>query len=66
MPSCGLAQAAWQAPEAVSEMLAVTALTRLWPLYWASLIPTVGGLMMGIAGLTSLPIHPEMLVKLLS
>ena len=60
MPSCGLAQAAWRAPEAV------TALTRLWPLYWASLIPTVGGLMMGIAGLTSLPIHPEMLVKLLS
>ena len=47
-------------------MLAVTALTRLWPLYWASLIPTVGGVLMGVAGLASLPIHPEMLVKLLS
>jgi hypothetical protein len=47
-------------------MLAVTALTRLWPLYWASLVPTTFGVLMGIAGLTSLPIHPDALVKLLS
>jgi hypothetical protein len=47
-------------------MLAVTALTRLWPLYWVSLVPTVGGVLMGVAGLTALPIHPEALVRLLS
>ena len=47
-------------------MLAVTALTQLWPLYWASLVPTAFGVLMGIAGLTSLPIHPDALVKLLS
>ena len=47
-------------------MLAVTALTRLWPLFWASLIPTVFGVLMGVAGLAGLPIHPDALVKLLS
>jgi hypothetical protein len=47
-------------------MLAVTALTRLWPLYWVSLVPTTFGVLMGIAGLTSLPIHPDALVRLLS
>ena len=47
-------------------MLAVTALTRLWPLYWASLVPTAFGVLMGIVGLTSLPIHPDALVRLLS
>jgi hypothetical protein len=47
-------------------MLAVTALTQLWPLYWASLVPTTLGLLMGIAGLTALPIHPDALMKLLS
>lgn len=47
-------------------MLAVTALTRLWPLYWASLVPTAFGVLMGIAGLASLPIHPDALMKLLS
>ncbi len=47
-------------------MLAVTALTRLWPLYWAALIPTAFGVLMGIAGLAALPIHPDALVKLLS
>ena len=47
-------------------MLAVTALTRLWALYWASLVPTALGVLMGVAGLTSLPIHPEALIKLLS
>jgi len=47
-------------------MLAVTALTRLWPLFWASLVPTVFGLLMGVAGLAALPIHPGALIKLLS
>ena len=47
-------------------MLAVTALTRLWPLFWASLIPTVFGVLMGLAGLLSWPIHPDLLVRLLS
>ncbi len=47
-------------------MLAVTALTRLWPLYWAALIPTGFGVLMGIAGLAALPIHPDALVRLLS
>ncbi|HJW12030.1 MAG TPA: DUF4337 domain-containing protein [Albitalea sp.] len=47
-------------------MLAVTALTQLWPLYWAALVPTGFGVLMGVAGLAGLPIHPETLVKLLS
>jgi hypothetical protein len=47
-------------------MLAVTALTRLWALYWTSLVPTVFGLAMGVAGLGGLRLHPDMLVKLLS
>ena len=47
-------------------MLAVTALTQLWPLYWVSLVPAVFGVLMGTAGLMGLPIHPDMLVRLLS
>jgi hypothetical protein len=47
-------------------MLAVTALTRLWALYWAALLPTASGVLMGVAGLAALPIHPDLLVKLLS
>ena len=47
-------------------MLAVTALTRLWLLYWASLLPTLFGVLMGVAGLTGLAIHPTALVRLLS
>ena len=47
-------------------LLAVTALTGLWPLYWTALLPTFFGVLMGIAGLTGLPIHPDALVKLLS
>ena len=47
-------------------MLAVTALTRLWPLYWASLVPTGFGMLMGAAGLMALPIHPDVLMRLLS
>ena len=47
-------------------MLAVTALTRLWALYWAALVPTLSGVLMGVAGLAALPIHPTALVRLLS
>ena len=47
-------------------MLAVTALTGLWPLYWVALVPTGFGVLMGVAGLAALPIHPTSLVQLLS
>jgi hypothetical protein len=47
-------------------LLAVTALTGLWPLYWAAMLPTFFGALMGVAGLAGLPIHPDALVKLLS
>ena len=47
-------------------MLAVTALTGFWALYWAALVPTFFGALMGLAGLTGLPIHPDALIKLLS
>ena len=47
-------------------MLAVTALTELWALYWAAMVPMAFGVMMGVAGLAALPLHPDALVKLLS
>ncbi len=47
-------------------LLAVTALTKLWPLYFVALLPTFFGVLMGVAGLASLPIHPMALVKFLS
>jgi Domain of unknown function (DUF4337) len=47
-------------------MLAVTALTQMWPLYLAALVPTGFGVLMGLAGLGGLSIHPEALVRLLS
>jgi hypothetical protein len=47
-------------------MLAVTALTRLWPLFFVSLVPTFFGLAMGIAGLAALPIYPAMLIRWLA
>ena len=47
-------------------MLAVTALTELWALYWVALVPTFFGFLMGIAGLAALPIHPDGLIRLLS
>ena len=47
-------------------MLAVTALTRLWALFWAALLPTAGGVLMGVAGLAGLTIHPAALIRLLS
>lgn len=47
-------------------MLAVTALTGLWALYWTALVPMAFGVLMGVAGLAALPIHPSALVRLLS
>jgi hypothetical protein len=47
-------------------MLAVTALTGLWSLYVAALVPTAFGLLMGVAGLAALDVHPGALVRLLS
>lgn len=47
-------------------MLAVTALTGQWWLYGVALLPTLAGLLMGVAGLAGLQIHPEMIVRLLS
>jgi hypothetical protein len=47
-------------------MLAVTALTGLWSLYFAALVPTAFGVLMGAAGLAGLGVHPGALVRLLS
>jgi uncharacterized protein DUF4337 len=47
-------------------VLAVAALTQLWPLYWAALVPTGFGTIMGLAGLAGWQLHPELLVKFLS
>lgn len=47
-------------------LLAVTALTSMWPLYWGALIPTAFGVVMGLAGLIGWDIHPDFLVKLLT
>ncbi|HJV25985.1 MAG TPA: DUF4337 domain-containing protein [Aromatoleum sp.] len=47
-------------------LLAVTALTGFWALYWVGLLPIGCGVLMGLAGLFELPIHPDTLVRLLS
>lgn len=47
-------------------LLAVTALTQLGWLYALALLPTGFGLLMGMAGLLELPLHPDALVRLLS
>jgi len=47
-------------------MLAVTALTSMWALYWAALVPTGFGMLMGLAGLLGWAIHPDALTALLS
>ncbi|MBV8500952.1 MAG: DUF4337 domain-containing protein [Paucibacter sp.] len=47
-------------------MLAVTALTELWWMFWASMLPSVFGVIMGVAGLVgSTAVHPDWLIKLL-
>ena len=47
-------------------LLAVTALTHLWWLYFVSLVPTTFGVLMGLAGLAGWGIHPVALIQLLS
>ena len=43
-------------------LLAVTALTHKRWLYWIALVPTVGGVVMGLAGLLGWHIHPSTIV----
>jgi len=47
-------------------MMAVTALTRKEWLFSLALVPTVGGVVMGMAGLFQWHIHPDMFAKFLS
>jgi hypothetical protein len=47
-------------------LLALTALTHKRWLYWLALVPTVGGVVMGLAGLLGWHIHPDALSRLLS
>ena len=47
-------------------LLAVTALTRLWWLYFMALVPTGFGVLMGLAGLAGWGIHPTALIQWLS
>jgi hypothetical protein len=47
-------------------LMAITALTHKTWLYWVAMIPTTAGVLMGLAGLLGLPLHPDMLSRLLS
>src|ERR1043166_2933357 len=47
-------------------LLAVTALTHKRWLFWLAMLPTLGGLVMGTAGLMGWHLHPEFLTRLLS
>jgi hypothetical protein len=47
-------------------LLALTALTHKPWLYWLALLPTAGGVLMGLAGLLGWHLHPDMLARLLS
>lgn len=47
-------------------MLAVAALTRKWWLLWASWLIAAAGVVMGMAGLIGLKLHPDWLTRLLS
>jgi hypothetical protein len=47
-------------------LLAVTALTHFWWLYFVALVPTGFGVLMGLAGLGGWGIHPDALIRLLS
>jgi hypothetical protein len=44
-------------------LLAVTALTHQWWLFWLACFPSAFGLMMGLAGLFELQFHPDFLIK---
>lgn len=47
-------------------LMAITALTELWWLFFLALVPTFFGVLMGLSGLLGWSIHPDGLVKLLS
>lgn len=47
-------------------LLALTALTHKRWLYWLALVPTTGGVLMGLAGLLGWHLHPDMFARLLS
>jgi hypothetical protein len=47
-------------------LLAVTALTQKWWLYFFALAPTAGGVVMGLAGLLGWRLHSDLLAHLLS
>jgi len=47
-------------------LLALTALTHKKWLYWVALVPTVFGVVMGLAGFFGWQLHPDMLSRLLS
>ena len=47
-------------------LLALTALTHKRWLYWLALLPTVGGVVMGLAGLLAWHLHPDAISRLLS
>ena len=47
-------------------LLAITALTHKRWLYWVALVPTVFGVVMGLAGLLGWRLHPDALARLLS
>jgi hypothetical protein len=47
-------------------LLAITALTQQRGLYFAALVPTAFGVLMGLSGLAGWPIHPNSLIALLS
>jgi hypothetical protein len=47
-------------------LLALTALTHKPWLYWLALLPTAGGVLMGLAGLLGWHLHPDALSRLLS
>lgn len=47
-------------------LLALTALTHKRWLFWLALLPTAGGVLMGLAGLLGWHIHPDALSSLLS
>jgi ribosomal protein S13 len=47
-------------------LLAITALTRQWGLFVASLVPTFFGVLMGLSGLLGWSLHPNGLIALLS
>ena len=47
-------------------LLALTALTHKRWLFWLAMMPTVCGVLMGLAGLLGWKIHPDLLTRLLS